>query len=247
MDCTRFCILASPRTGSSYLVSALSSHPDIICHMEIFHPHSVQSHRALLAKLSKAEQTQLLDRTFRNTSPLLYLEEVFKQSAKLFPAAKAVGFKLFNTHNGTVWREMIESEVVKIFLYRENKLSQYASHKIATTTGKYALFEPQGAEQVKVEFDMQEFLAFIEDTSSSFDSALDYVKKVGLPHVVIEYEEISAFNFEPVLRVLGVDPTVKCRASLIKQNSRITADKFSNFDVVESTLGGTRYERWIVR
>jgi hypothetical protein len=38
---TRFVIFAVPRTGSNWLCSLLNSHPEIICHHEIFNPERI--------------------------------------------------------------------------------------------------------------------------------------------------------------------------------------------------------------
>ena len=38
---TRFVILAVPRTGSNLLCTLLNSHPQILCHHEIFNPAGV--------------------------------------------------------------------------------------------------------------------------------------------------------------------------------------------------------------
>ena len=35
---TRFVILAAPRSGSNLLCTLLNSHPEILCHHEVFNP-----------------------------------------------------------------------------------------------------------------------------------------------------------------------------------------------------------------
>ena len=37
----RFVVLAVPRVGSNYLCSLLNSHPEILCHHELFHPKGI--------------------------------------------------------------------------------------------------------------------------------------------------------------------------------------------------------------
>jgi LPS sulfotransferase NodH len=242
----RFCIFASQRTGSSYLASALDSHPEIICHKEVFHPYGVQSHSALISKLSPKERSLLLDRGFRDRDPLVYLDTLIQQSAMYFPEVRSIGFKLFTSHNELVWREMLAADVIKIFLYRENKLDQYASDKIASTTGCYASLEPGRTPQVKVEFDFEEFVAFVQATAGSFWEDLKTLRPNGLPPFIIEYEQVATLDMVPLLELLGVDSKVRCQSPLQKQNSRITSDKFSNFEYLVSCLEGTAYERWIV-
>ena len=38
---TRFVILAAPRTGSNLLCTLLNSHPQVLCHHEVFNPGGV--------------------------------------------------------------------------------------------------------------------------------------------------------------------------------------------------------------
>src|SRR6516164_8567844 len=38
---TRFVILAAPRTGSNMLCTLLHSHPEILCHHEVFNPNGI--------------------------------------------------------------------------------------------------------------------------------------------------------------------------------------------------------------
>jgi LPS sulfotransferase NodH len=65
----RFVILAAPRTGSNWLCSLLNSHPDVLCHHELFNPSGVfyaLGHRDGALDLGTPEE--------RDRRPLAFLE-----------------------------------------------------------------------------------------------------------------------------------------------------------------------------
>jgi hypothetical protein len=40
---TSFCIITQPRTGSNHLCGLLNSHPEIVCHYELFNRRRIYS------------------------------------------------------------------------------------------------------------------------------------------------------------------------------------------------------------
>lgn len=247
MTKTRFCILASQRTGSSYLKTALDSHPEIHCMGEIFHSQRADTSRLLLSKLSETDRDHIRSIKWRNQAPVEYLNYVMTQCTSQFPDINSFGFKLFTTHNCEAWDEVLRSDYVKILLYRENKLDQYASHKIASSTGLYASEKIPETAPIKVPFILEEFNSFLKIVEGTLEQDIQRIKQGNVPFFLIEYQQIATLDFAPILKALGVDSTYNCHSNLKKQDSRPTLDKFSNVDDLKRAFCDTPYEHWLIQ
>ena len=80
----RFVVLAVPRTGSNLLCTLLNSHPEILCHHEVFNPQGI-----FLALSHRDQVQQFGDMTDRDQEPLAFLESVWDSGAN----HRCVGFK----------------------------------------------------------------------------------------------------------------------------------------------------------
>src|SRR6516225_7630935 len=99
----RFVILAAPRTGSNMLCTLLNSHPEILCHHEIF------NHAGIFYALP------LRDRGFslgaleeRDRHPLAFLERVWQTSC----GYRCVGFKTTRGQNEQVLQALLNDRGV---------------------------------------------------------------------------------------------------------------------------------------
>lgn len=124
----RFVILAAPRTGSNMLCSLLGSHPDILCHHELFNPAGMYYALPL-----RNTQFQLARSTLeRDQDPLGFLDTVWQT-----PLAHAcVGFKMTYQQNPTVFSAVLAApDIKKIILRRENAVKSYVSKIVAEHCG----------------------------------------------------------------------------------------------------------------
>ena len=92
MSGVRFCLIAAPRTGSEHLCAALHSHPQIVCHRELFNPQH------FVAAMPPAMSAALPSIADRDADPLATLERVMALSQQVFPRRHAIGFKFFLAH-----------------------------------------------------------------------------------------------------------------------------------------------------
>ena len=89
----KFVIISYPRTGSNLLCSLLDSHPDILCHLEIFHQEAI-----FLSGDSRALKE--FDLVKRDADPLRFLGMIWDEDYGR--RLRAVGFKLFFGQNRDV-------------------------------------------------------------------------------------------------------------------------------------------------
>ena len=121
----RFAIIGLARSGSSYLVSMLDSHPEIHCCGEIFNrdgvnlrwPKTLGGRQAGRAIESELEELRARD-------PQAFLERVFAIDF----GKPVLGFKIFRNHNPPMLERIIaDRDIAKIVLRRANGLARYAS------------------------------------------------------------------------------------------------------------------------
>lgn len=123
----RFVILAAPRTGSNLLCTLLHSHPDVLCHHEIFNPEDI-----FVAQPLRDTSFSLGCISERNLNPLDFLQQVWKNDL----GHKQVGFKMTHYQQREVFNAVCaDTEVHKIVLRRKQTLKTYVSQLIAQQTG----------------------------------------------------------------------------------------------------------------
>ncbi|CAH9049549.1 hypothetical protein PSECIP111854_00191 [Pseudoalteromonas sp. CIP111854] len=145
----RFVILAAPRSGSNMLASMLHSHPDILCHHEIYNPNGL--FYALPLRGSHFRLADSLEH--RDKQPLECLKRLWQSSLE----HKAVGFKMTHRQNERVFEQVLsDKRVKKILLVRNNQLKVHVSKLIAQQSGvweEYSALPPATRCQVKVELE----------------------------------------------------------------------------------------------
>src|SRR5207249_4299870 len=102
--CSRFVILAAPRTGSNMLCTILDSHPAILCHHEIFNPDGI--FYALRLRDGSFSLGSMED---RRRAPLDFLARVWE--ADLGHAY--IGFKMTHRQNPVVFDAVVNDPGVK--------------------------------------------------------------------------------------------------------------------------------------
>ncbi|HYL97667.1 MAG TPA: hypothetical protein VEZ90_01845 [Blastocatellia bacterium] len=231
---TRFVIIAAPRTGSNLLCSLLNSHPDVLCHHELFNPDAVHyclDRPAFLDFGSKED---------RDREPLGFLDRVWENSLDNL----AVGFKLNRGQNRLVYQTVLaDRSVRKIVLVRLNRVKTCVSEQLAQQTGRW---ESHGSgdfrlDQVKLELDPDELFRHINLNNVFYDWVYKTLRDSNQEYLDTAYERLSSKDeWVRILRFLRVDPT---QADLVprtrKQTPRDLRTIIANFDEVASALRGS--------
>ncbi len=131
MPKTRLLIACQPRTGSNWLCSLLQSHPQILCHHEVFHPDEIYyavGHRD--GRLSHLGSTHERDR-----DPLGFLEQLWHEDF----GRSVVGIKLLDGQAPEVLARLLaDTQVRKLVLRRQSRVRAYVSLLRARETGFWA-------------------------------------------------------------------------------------------------------------
>lgn len=232
---TRFVILNAPRTGSNYLCTVLNSHPDILCHHEIFNPHVIGVARHLQGadfRLGAMEE--------RESDPIDFLRRVWGRSE----GRLAVGFKLCLWQHETAYHAVVaDRSVRKIILKRRNRIKTFVSLLLARQTGEWVVYDdsrrpaPRPAIHIDIAA-LKENVALHERYYRETEEAL---RQSDQAYVVLWYEDL--FLPHALHQTLNLLSVRDCPARLRGQTWKLTPlalrDVIANFGAVEEALRGT--------
>jgi len=152
----RFVILASPRTGSNLLCTLLQSHPDVLCHHELFNPEGI-----FVSLLLRNMGFTLGTIEERNAAPLNFLQNIWINKL----GHQWLGFKMTHYQQSEVLNEVCaDPSIHKIVLKRKARLKTYVSRLIAERNNRWEDYRQMAlVEQVNpIEVDYQQLKASID-------------------------------------------------------------------------------------
>lgn len=235
----RFVILSSPRTGSNYLCSLLNSHPEILCHHELFNFDGIR-----FAMDFPEDQSRVLNNIQRRDADrLAFLQRIWRHPL----GREAVGFKLARRHPGALFHAVLaDPGVAKIILHRSNHLRAYVSQQVAMAEGRWIHYKQRhdDLEPIHVQVDVDAFLDYawmVEDFHHRIDRQLE---QLGQQALNIAYEDLgNAGCQQDLLRFIGVDQTDHAlHSATVRRNPERLSEFVDNFGEVARRLRGSRYE-----
>lgn len=234
---TRFVILAAPRTGSNLLCSLLDSHPDILCHHELFNHDGIFPSRAMRGH----DDTFFGTVAERDADPDRFLTRVWQAAEE--DGVSCVGWKWTRGENETALQRMLhDANVRKIVLYRRNRVKTFVSERIAQVTQQWEVYDSQeliAAPRVRVDAqDLQRHIHINERFYAELEASLQATHQ---PVFSVLYE--SLFDIEvqqQLLQFLQVrDTTHPLVAASVKQNADDLRDSVVNFEELSEELAST--------
>ena len=239
MSPKKFCLLATPRTGSRYLRALLGGIPEVAFYGELFNPNGdyVRAHGLAMED--------------RDRDPLGFLAEVERTGLK---RSSAFGFKLMIGQDQRVVDHVIESEDYQLILMsRQNKLAQYSSFMIAQTSGVWFVHRGQAkSPEVRIAFDPRAFAAFLAQDCGYYEAVLPRLERKGRPWFHVEYARMqNQDQVSALLAFMGIQPhgsiaDLVDRNRSVRQNTSKIIDRFSNPEIVLSAMKKMGREDWLL-
>lgn len=237
----RFIILASPRTGSNYLVSLLKSHTRVICYGEVINPK--------FAHFGYPGYDQRRFVAFRDKYPVRFMEEMIFR--KYSPSVAAVGFKIFYHHAREgrlkkIWPYLKELPDFKIIhLKRKNPLKSFLSYRLAKMTDIWQIYDASQSnnllesalsmyrtavmKETKIRLDYTECLNYFLRIQKRINQCNNFFKEK--PILEVFYEDLDKDclkEMERIQKFLNLE-TETLSSSLKKQNIRPLTETISNY------------------
>ena len=233
---SRFVIISMSRSGTSLLSESLNSHPQIVCHGEVFHPNPVGHLKDNFIEQSFDQVVQL-----RAENPSAFLDWVFDR-----PGVTAAGFKMWQSQNPDGCDSLLaDHSVAKIIYERPNVLARFSSSLLVRTTGVYNLGADKkrstGLDQ-RVAFDLRQFRAYLAKHRETF---LDLRQRARGRVLDLTYTDLLSSGFADVQAFLGVS-----RQDLALQKQKLHGSDIlrrfddSHHDAIRAELGRIGHEDW---
>lgn len=244
---TRFVVLSTQRSGSTWVVDMLTSHPRVVAYSELFMHGGEGTPRWGQEKDLPYWQTYVRDkRGGRATRPYWlwrYLGEAFHER----PGVDAVGFKLMYSQLTRISRPLMPSLWLKrvriIHLIRRNALDVVLSKEAgAARGGNLHARTGEDVKRVRIRLQTDDLLRRMTLHERAIEGARVRFKRVGLPYREVVYEDLAddERGFAPLFEFLGVEPA-PVSSSLQKVNPTVHEELIENYGEVREALEGTSY------
>ena len=229
-----FVIVGRPRTGTTFLRRTLTTHPDVVCHGELFAAKFLGVARPLLVSCGLD-----FDIERRNANPVAFLDAILACYDD-----KWVGFKLLLGQQDVVMNEVSRRGWPMIVLRRDNLLASYSSGLIVKATGQAHAYPNAEIKRATVEFVRAEFDRFIRRENDNWQLFFEkWCPRNDLLN--LEYREIAfGDGLKRVLEFLGAKPS-DLTPGLQKRNPDDMLARFVNPEAVVAHLQDIGHTEWL--
>jgi len=238
----RFVILSARRSGSNLLCTLIDSHPDALCHHELFNPHCIFTALDL-----RDTATPLHDMAARERDPIAYLAQVWRYAR----GHACIGFKMTPEQHPEILHAVLEdSGIAKIVLRRDNPLRALVSERIADITGRWEAYAGEAggqdidsAARPRVHVERDELDRHVQQVQAFYDGLIDAMQRSGQRWLELRYESL----FDPgeqrrLCDFLGLSPRA-LQARSIRQNPEPLEYLLDNADALRRSLASTPLAR----
>ena len=234
----RFVIFAAPRTGSNWLCSLLDSHPEILCHHEIFNPE-----RIIYSLSLRGGELDLGTVEERDRRPRAVIERVWQEAF----GRRWVGFKLNRGQNRQAFETALSDPMArKIVIKRRNRVKLFVSEKLALTTGIWESYpwSEAGPEKRGVRVSLDELRDHIAMNERYYGWLERSFAERDEPHLEVTYEQLgTAGERARLLAFLGLsEPDGGLETITRKQNPKDLREIVVNFDQLAAEIAGSELE-----
>ena len=233
----RFVILSARRSGSNLLCTLIDSHPDALCHHELFNPRGIFTALDL-----RDTPTPLHDIAARERDPAAYLAQVWRYAR----GHACVGFKMTPEQHPDILRAVLDDTgIAKIVLRRNNPLRALVSERIAEITGRWEAYagevEPGAHPRIHIERD--ELDRHVQQVEAFYESLTDGMQRSGQRWLELRYESLfDAVEQQRLCAFLGLSPrTLQARS--VHQNPEPLEQLLDNADALRRSLASTPLAR----
>jgi LPS sulfotransferase NodH len=242
---TNFVVLSTQRSGSTWVVDMLESHPRVVAYSELF-MHGGEG----TPKWGGEKDLPYWQTYSRGKSRLArpywlwkYLGQAFRER----PGIDAIGFKLMYSQLTRISRPLMPALWMKrvriIHLIRRNALDVVLSKEAgAARGGRLHAREGNQVERVRLSLDTESLLRRMTLHERAIAGARVRFKRVGLPYTEVVYEDLAAdeSRFASLFEFLGVEPA-PVSSSLQKLNPTAHEELIENYGEVREALQGTEF------
>jgi hypothetical protein len=248
-DPVRFMVISTQRSGSTWVIDSLNSHPDLTCYGALFLP------RRTMPPAGARERARFTsyfeDQGGRRYQvPVLasrFLSDLYRPDGR----SRAIGFKfMYSQFRRHPWvLAYARAKAVRVVhLIRRNKFEHVLSKESAAARGKFHALPGESLYTPPLCLDPNKLMKLIAREEWKVRSAQRVLSLFGLRTHELAYEDVAAdpTAFSGTLRFLGVDPRTDLMRSDLQRWSRGTPEeRIANYEDVREAFAGTRFSRFL--
>ncbi|MEM7218517.1 MAG: sulfotransferase [Pseudomonadota bacterium] len=244
-DFAKFVVLGRGRSGSNFLATSLSNHPNAIAFGEVFNNLARDKGNIHFRQPGYEGSDPALVHQ-RETQPLAFIDDtLFAPQPRQI---QAVGFKLFYYHAqdadwAPIWPHLQALGVRAIHIRRNNLLESLASEQIAQETKTWST--KTGASdgrpaviELSIE-DCAHYFSTIIEHQTRYATFFDDTFEVNYEDMLTDYEGVMT----GVQAFLGL-PVQTLSSPLKKQAKRAVSETIGNFAELQAHFAATEYARF---
>ena len=236
MPAERFVVLTLPRSGSHHLCGLLDSHPDVLCHQEVFNPDDVW----YSPRFSKKYDPAWTDVAARDADRTGFLDKVWHAEE----GHASIGLKLFfHDHPSLLDAVFGDPSVAIVVLWRRNLLRAWTSWEIAQRNEIWNSIERSKLEnvpRVTLDFDVRQFLAYAQKRQRAREDICRRLAELDHPFIEITYEDLArGAAIHEVTAFLGLDPAPTLTSPYLRIGSSDLAMSYRDFAPVSQALASS--------
>ncbi len=235
----RFVIIGLPRSGTTYLMTYLRSHPRIFCTGEQFNPYAIVG---VGGDRDDSFEAVVQD---RDTDPVGFMERFFEAHATQNVAW--VGFKFMLGHNIDVFRALAEQpDIAIIHVWRENRLAQVASLIKAAQSKRWAQAEVDAHVDEKIRATPRQISHQWHEFATMDLLFQSWLAQAPNPSITLEYRDLFQPEFRPrICDFLRVRDHPRMKSQLVKQGANTIAERFQDGRGIAYYFKRIGYGRWL--
>jgi hypothetical protein len=235
----RFVMFAMPRTGSSWLRTALDSHPDITCYAALFRNHRWGKNE--FRRLLQSPDPRFYEVDYRMANFELALEEIFEAT----PPTRHVGLKHMAGAQPKIRDYLAKNpQYRKVVLRRDNLLAVYASNLLVKATGQGSARRNVEVKRAPIFFDQKEFNVL----HSRYEEEYRELRALCVGDVIeVEYNRLrQGEDMSRLAEFFDVDPAQMVLDTTTKRGNDSIVDRFENRNEALAYLKDFDHEQWAV-
>jgi LPS sulfotransferase NodH len=246
---TKFVLLSTQRSGSTWVIDMLNSHPHISAYSELFLENGRGTPTWGGAK-DKVFWDTYLDEKRRTIGCSYTRELLFHYLDELYgprDGVSAIGFKLMYGQAGAYpdLREYIISNEVRIIhLIRRNLLDIILSKEAAAARDIYHTRTSEEIQEVSIRLGVAKLLGRLKREEREIQKGGAKFSSSGSPYMEITYEDLVGDHseFDRLLEFLEAEIGGQQLNSSLKRINTVSHEEIiANYEAVKHTLEGTKY------
>jgi LPS sulfotransferase NodH len=240
---SKFVVLTTNRSGSTWLMSTLNSLPCVTAQGELFLPRVRASERRWDSDFAcpRFIETKFEGLAVRPFSVFSYLDD-------LYSTPGAVGFKLMYKQLGLypeIMAYFMRHRMRVVHLVRQNHLDVLLSDAVKAKIGRAHVLSGQSApEDIRVKVDTENLIKQLEWLQRKQDVARKLLSWCRLPYVEVAYEDLhrDPAHFRLIWDFLSIKSNEQMpQSTLIKIRRGGHRDVISNYDQIKELLAASRF------